>query len=339
MSSRTQLLSRLSRPIVLAPLAGGPSTPELAAVVTNAGGLGFLGAGYLTPELFTAQLQRTRALTDGPIGVNLFLLRDRPVDTEAVAAYGAELAPDARRRGVELGTPRFDDDASEAKLALALAAGADAISFTFACPSREEIRRVRAAGAEVWATVTSLGEAQVAADAGASALVVQGAEAGGHRGTWQDGAGEDTPLLELLTAIAAAVDIPLVAAGGIAKREDVTAALAAGAVAAQPGTAFLLCPEAGTSEPHRRALTWSAETAVTRAFTGRRARGIVNEFMRAHADAPSAYPHVHHLTAPLRAAARAAGDAEGINLWAGTSFRAARPVPAAEVVQELTSGM
>ena len=138
-------------------------------------------------------------------------------------------------------------------------------------------------------------------------------------------------------SIAADVRLPLIAAGGIADGAGIAAVLAAGARAAMLGTAFLLCPEAGTSEPHRRALAAGGSTAVTRAFTGRRARGIVNAFMRAHVDAPAAYPHVHHLTAPLRAAARAAGDADGINLWAGESFRLARALPAAALVDRLAS--
>ena len=121
--------------IVLAPLAGGPSTPELAAAVANAGGLPFLGAGYLTPTALADQLERTRALTGEPFGVNLFVLRDVPVDAAAVAAYADELQPEAERWGVELGEPRFDDDAFDAKLAVALAAGAAVVSFTFGCPT------------------------------------------------------------------------------------------------------------------------------------------------------------------------------------------------------------
>jgi nitronate monooxygenase len=165
---------------------------------------------------------------------------------------------------------------------------------------------------------------------------VQGSEAGGHRATFDDTDERDRPLLDLLREVASAVELPLVAAGGIADAAGAGAARRAGAAAVQAGTAFLLCPEAGTSAPHRAVLARGGETAITRAFTGRRARGIVNAFMRDHPDAPSAYPHVHHLTAPLRASARAAGDAERINLWAGTAFAKARARPAAEVVAELS---
>jgi len=320
-------------PVVLAPLAGGPSTPQLAAAVAEAGGLGFVAAGYLTPDAFGAQLRRARELTRGVLGANLFVLEETPVDNAAVAAYARRLASE----GLELGEPRFDDDWFEEKLELALTGGAEVISTTFAPPPLALVTAARAAGLQVWATVASAADARLSAEAGADALVVQGAEAGGHRASFVDGDDEtDLPLLELLTAVRGAVDLPLVAAGGLGDRAAAGAARAAGAVAVQAGTAFLRCPEAGTSEPHRRALAQRGETAVTRAFTGRRARGIVNAFMRDHPDAPPAYPHVHHLTAPFRAAARAAGDAERINLWAGTAFAGAQARPAREVVAELS---
>jgi nitronate monooxygenase len=319
-------------PIVLAPLAGGPSTPELAAAVSNAGGLGFLAAGYLPPDVFAEQLRRTRELTSEPIGVNVFVLDDVEVDNDAVAAYALELEPEAEARGVQLGKPRFDDDWLAEKLEVVVRADVEVVSTTFGCLAADTVARLQESGTRVWATVTAAHEARAARDAGVDALVVQGAEAGGHRGAWRDD-GEATPLPELLALID--VGLPIVATGGIVDRDGVAAVLAAGAQAAQVGTAFLLCPEAGTSEPHRRALRGGGETAFTRAFTGRCARGIVNRFMREHQNAPAAYPHIHHLTAPLRAAARAAGDADGINLWAGVNFARAEERPAAEIVASL----
>jgi nitronate monooxygenase len=321
--------------IVLAPLAGGPSTPELAAAVSNAGGLGFLGGAYLAPEQLREQLAVARRLTSGLLGVNLFVLRDRPVDQAAVTAYAKELEPEARRLGVQLGEPHYDDDAFDAKLEIALDAGVEVVSFTFGCPAASVIARVRRSGVAVWLTVTSSEEARAASTGGADALVVQGSEAGGHRGTWEDRDDGDVPLLELVEAIAAQECVPLIAAGGIADRKGVLAALAVGATAVQVGTAFLLCPEAGTGDAYRRALAAGGETGVTRAFTGRRGRGLVNAFMRAHDGAPSAYPHVHHLTSPLRAAARSAGDANGFNLWAGTNVALIGAEPAADVVARL----
>ena len=319
--------------IVLAPLAGGPSTPPLAAAVSNAGGLGFLAAGYLAANELSARLAQARALTGGPLGVNVFVLEETPVDHEALAAYARELEPEAASLGVELGDPRFDDDELAAKLEAA--AGIDVLSTTFGCLNAETIARLHASGTSVWATVTSAADARAARDAGVAALVVQGAEAGGHSGAWSDTSEPALPLLALLADLRATVELPLVATGGIADRSAVVAALDAGAAAVQAGSAFLLTPEAGTSEPHRRALAAGGDTAVTRAFTGRRARGIMNAFMRAHPDAPSAYPHVHHLTAPLRAAARAAGDEQRINLWAGTNYMRAENRPAAEIVARL----
>jgi nitronate monooxygenase len=321
-------------PIVLAPLAGGPSTPELAAAVSNAGGLGFLAAGYLAPDVFAERLRRTRELTSEPIGVNLFVLDDVGVDDDAVAAYARELEPEARARGVQLGEPRFDDDWLAEKLEVIVRADVEVVSTTFGCLAADTVARLQQSATRVWATVTAAHEARAARDAGIDALVVQGAEAGGHRGAWRDD-GEPTPLLELLASID--VGLPLIASGGIADRDGVATVLAAGAAAAQIGTAFLLCPEAGTSEPHRRALRNGGETAFTRAFTGRSARGIVNRFMVEHLHAPAAYPHIHHLTAPLRTAARAAGDGDGINLWAGVNFARAEELPAAEIVARLAT--
>jgi nitronate monooxygenase len=319
----------LAVPVVQAPLAGGPSTPELAAAVSNAGGLGFVAAGYLTVDALAEQLRLTRELTDAPIGVNLFVLHEAPIDDAAVASYAREL----ESYDIELGVPRFEDDGFAAKLDLVVAERVPVVSTVFGCPPVELVERVHGAGAEVWATVTNADEARTASAAGADAVIVQGAEAGGHRGSWTDDDGPDLPLLELLRRVE--VPIPMIAAGGIASAADSRSALEARASAVQAGTAFLLCPEAATSAPHRRALERGGETAITRAFTGRRARGIVNEFMRAHPDAPSAYPQIHHLTAPLRAAARAAGDASRINLWAGTQFHRAEPAPAAAVVGAL----
>jgi nitronate monooxygenase len=317
--------------VVLAPLAGGPSTPELAAAVADAGGLGFVAAGYLTADALAERLARARALTPGALGANLFVLSEQAVDEDAVAAYAAELA----REGVELGEPRFDDDELAAKIEVVLRSDVDVVSTTFGPPPRELVLDAHAAGKSVWATVSTVADAEIALDRRVDALVLQGIEAGGHRSAFDDGDTSDLPVLALVRAVRRLTGVPLVAAGGIADRDDTGAALAAGADAVQAGTAFLLCREAGTSEVHRAAIRRGGETAMTRAFTGRRARGILNAFMREHRDAPSAYPHLHHLTAPMRAAARAAGDAERTNLWAGTNLAKAREVPAAEVVAAL----
>jgi nitronate monooxygenase len=333
------LLDRLAVPIVLAPLAGGPATPELTAAVSNAGGFGFLAAGYLTVSALAERLARTRTLTDAPIGVNLFV-PGSSAPPQAVDAYAARVADEARQAGVELGAARFDDDDWAAKLDLLLATPVAVVSFVFGCPEPEVINRFHDVGSEVWVTVTGPGEARRAVDAGADALVVQGAEAGGHRASFRDDPAADViggiGLLSLLQLVGAQADIPLVATGGIATGAAIAAVLAAGAAAAQLGTAFLRCPEAGTAAVHRQALAEDAPTAMTRAFTGRLARGIRNRFLdRYSADAPAAYPELHHLTAPLRQAGRAAGDPGMVNLWAGQTYALGRQLPAGQLVRAL----
>ena len=319
-------------------MGGGPSTPALAAAVCEAGGLGFLAAGYRAPEAVRDELAELRALTERPFGVNLFAPGPRVGDPDALAAYAETLRGEAELYGVELGEPRHDDDGWEEKLALVSAERVPVVSVTFGCPSPAEVSALHDAGCALWVTVTTPGEAELAASAGPDALVVQGVEAGGHRGSFDEGAPGELGLLALLELVRAATELPLVATGGIATGRGVAAALAAGAKAAQLGTAFMLTPEAATSPAHREALPGSAPTALTRAFTGRAARGIVNRFMREHEpDAPGGYPEVHHLTAPLRAAARAQGDPDGFHLWAGQAHSLARELPAAELVRALAA--
>jgi nitronate monooxygenase len=325
-------------PIVQAPLAGGASTPALTAAVVEAGAFGFVAAGYRTADALRDELRATRALTAAPFGVNVFV-PGRATERGRYERYIEALRDEAGRQGVALGEPRFEDDAWEAKLALLEDDPVSAVSFTFGCPPAEVAARLQAAGSTVCLTVTDVDEAQHAADAGADALIVQGIEAGGHRASFVDreGAG-DYGLLALIQLVRAHVDLPLVASGAIASGGALAAVLCAGAQAAQIGTAFMRCPEAGTSAAHRAALAAETPTRLTRAFTGRQARGIVNRFLREHSEeAPPAYPEIHHVTAPLRAAGRAAGDADVINLWAGQAHELASDAPAAQVVAALAA--
>ncbi|MCX4750185.1 nitronate monooxygenase [Kitasatospora sp. NBC_01287] len=334
-------LAELTLPITAAPMAGGASTPELVAAVNAAGGLGWLAAGYKSATAMAEQIARTRELTGRPFGVNLFVpAATDPAALAAVPAYRAELLPEAERWGVALpGSIAPDDEDWAAKIAVLLADPVPLLSYTFALPTRQEAHALRAVGTAQVATVTSAAEARVAAALGMDALCVQGPEAGGHRGTHTAAAvpgGE--PLLDLLALVRAAVDLPLIAAGGLGDGARIAAALGAGAAAVQLGTAFLLADEAGTSAPHRAALADRAftETVRTRAFTGRVARGLRNSFTDRHADhAPHAYPEVHHLTAPLRAAAAGRGDTQQMHLWAGTAFRQARSGAAGEITARL----
>ncbi len=325
----------LALPIVQAPLAGGPSTPALATAVSHAGGLGFLAAGYKTAAAVADDIETVRTATDAPFGVNVFVPGSTTADTEAVARYAATL----HKETGPLGESRSDDDDDwGAKLALLHTSRPAVASFTFGCPAAATIAGLQREGVCVWITVTTPAEARIAAQAGADALVVQGAEAGGHRGSFDDAAPGTIGLLPLLQLVAAETELPLIATGGIMSGAGIAAVLAAGAVAAQLGSALMLTPEAGTSAPHRERLAGEGETALTRAFSGRTARGILNRFQRQHdAHAPSAYPAVHHLTAPLRAAARERGDAEAINLWAGQAHALAQARAAGELVRQLAA--
>jgi nitronate monooxygenase len=324
---------RLEIPIVGAPLAGGPSTPALAASVSEAGGLGFIAAGYKTAREVRVDIEAVRAKTQRPFGVNIFFPVRLEASDAAIVGYVTSLADEESRYGVRCGDPRWSGDDWDGKLEVVERERPAVVSFTFGCPEHATVGRLQASGIAVWCTVTRPAEASVAAAAGVDALVVQGAQAGGHQGSFDDTDAEPIELLPLLGLVSEETDLPLVAAGGIADGRGVAEAIAAGASAAQIGTALMLTPEAGTSAPQRAAFKGNAPTSLTRAFTGRRARGIVNRFMRAHdAGAPKAYPQIHYATAPLRAAARAAGDADGINLWAGQSYPLAKTEPAANLV-------
>jgi nitronate monooxygenase len=326
----------LEHPIVQAPLAGGPSTPALAAAVSGAGGLGFLAAGYKTVDVVATDIEAMRGLTDRPFGVNLFAPPGDPAEREPIERYATSLCDEAERYGVAAGRPRHDDDGWADKLALVASQRVAVVSFTFGCPPPETVARLQEDGVAVWVTVTTPAEAVSARAAGADALVVQGVEAGGHRGSFDDSAPGEIGLLALIQLVSSAVDADLVATGGLATGRSIAAVLAAGACAAQLGSAFMLTTEAATSAAHREALAGDTGTALTRAFTGRTARGLVNRFMTEHgADAPGGYPEVHYVTAPLRAAARERGDAGGLNLWAGQAHALAQEVPAAELVARL----
>jgi nitronate monooxygenase len=326
-------------PIVQAPLAGGPSTPALTAAVSDAGAFGFVAGGYLSAEALDDTVATTRTLTGAPFGVNLFVPSD-PGDAAAVAAYAVTLEPEAERLGVGLGEPRWEDDGYGAKLEVVEAARVHLVSFTFGSPTSEIVDRLHSAGVQVAVTVTSVGEARLAADTGADLLVVQGTEAGGHQANFAALDSNHRALLSTLAEIRDTTSVPLIGTGGVMTGRDAAAVLAAGATAVQLGTALLCAPEAGTSAPHRQALLDGRypDTILTRAFTGRYARGLANRFALEHdAQAPQAYPEVHHLTRPLRAAATRAGDTSVPNLWAGTGWRQVTTEPAASIIRRIAA--
>src|SRR5829696_1173108 len=260
-------------PVLAAPMGGGPGTPELVVAAARAGSLGFLAAGYKTPEALAEQIATVRAST-GAFGVNLLALNPQPVDPGAFRAYARALQAEAAPYGIELqdAEPVEDDDAWGAKLELLLADPVPVVSFTFATPPAPVIAKLRRAGTIVAQTVTSVAEAEHARDAGADLLVVQAAAAGGHWGTFTpDAPPRALPLPELVARVRAAGRLPVVAAGGIGDAADVATVLRAGAVAAMAGTVLLRTAESGASATHKASLADPARdaTVLTRAFTGR----------------------------------------------------------------------
>lgn len=328
----------LDRPVIGAPMAGGPSTPGLVAALTNAGGMGFLAGGYKTPQQLADQITATRKLTEGPIGVNLFVVSANDVDEDELEAYRQELKYYADRYGIEVGAQKWDDDAWSGKLEVIKDLKPDVVSFTFDCPEADVLNGLNQSGIHTAVTVTSATEAQTAADRGAQILIVQGPDAGGHRGTFDPAGDPGTePLPDLIWSIRETLNLPIIAGGGISTRDQVQEILDTGATAVQLGTAFLLADEAGTNPAHRSALQdpTFTETKLTRAFTGRPARGLRNRFMDDHDRSSHAYPQIHYITAPLRAAALANNDLQALHLWAGTGYRNTRTGPVADIIADL----
>lgn len=331
----------LAVPVIGAPMAGGPTTPRLAAAVSEAGGLGFLAAGYLSAERFAEHIAEARSLTAGPLGVNLFVPQGCVATTAELDGYRRALTPLAERFGVQPGEPYPDDDAWQAKLEVVANSRPDVASFTFGCPSPQVLSRLGDLGILTMVTVTSRAEARTAVGAGAGALVAQGWEAGGHRSVFAPDQRPPQNSLDSLLAEVAGLGVPVVGAGGVGDAAAVARVLAGGAVAVQVGTALLLSDEAATRPLHRDALRDGrfTDTVVTRCFTGRYARSLVNDFVVEYdAVAPLGYPQVHQITGPIRSAAVAAGDPQYTSLWAGTSWRTTRGGPAAEVVAALARG-
>lgn len=334
----------IQHPIVLAPMAGGPSTPELVAAVSNAGGLGSIGAAYLAPTAIRGAIAAVRRLTERPFAVSLFVPEPTAPDTSRMAEVQGWLS--AYRSELGLPTPRVPDPLVipfEDQLAVVVEARVPACSFTFGVPGADVVRALRQAGSLVVATATHVEEARALERAGVDAIVAQGGEAGGHRGTFL-GRAEDALIgtMALVPQVVDAVRVPVVAAGGIMDGRGIVAALALGACAAQLGTAFLGCDEAGTDEAYRRALAASRDTSttITRAFSGRAARGLHNRFVEEWGTRePAPFPVQNVLTADIRAAARRMGRPELVNLWAGQGSPKVRLVPAAALMRTLLDEM
>jgi nitronate monooxygenase len=328
----------LALPVIQAPMAGGGDTPQLVAAVSNAGGLGSFGAAYLAPDQIVNYGREVRALTSRPFGVNLFAPA-RPAVIGDLSDIRRKLEPYYAELGIPLpvsiAAQPFD---FEAQLAAALGCGAQIFSFTFGSLVAETVQRVQSRGFFVMGTATTVDEAKALASSGVDAIVAQGAEAGGHRGSFL--AAFDASLIgtmALVPQIVDAVPVPVIASGGIMDGRGVLAALALGASAVQMGTAFLTCEEAGVPEAYKQALLSAREqeTRITRAFSGRPARGIANRFMQEIGDDVPPFPIQNQLTRPLRNAAVKAGRAEYLNLWAGQGVRMARRQSAAQLMAKI----
>jgi nitronate monooxygenase len=352
---RTDLCARLdiAHPIIQAPMAGGWTTPALASAVSEAGGLGFLAGARLTARQLREQIAETRRRTARPFGVNFLVATpSASADADATAAEPEHTAAERVLLSVRgrLGLP--DEPPAGAAsfvsvtegLEIALDAGVRVIGFAMGSAA-PYVAQAHAAGALVMASVTTVAEAEASEGAGADVIVAQGAEAGGHRSTFDPPPLDQLPLVgtvALVPAVVDAVSLPVVAAGGIMDGRGVAAALALGAAAAQLGTRFLLASESGTPPGYRRQLERAVETdtVVTDVFSGRAARGIRNAFVRAFRDAgarPKPWPGQGAAAADIYRASFA-GDGEWAPLFAGQGVRLAqREQPAGEIVRELVA--
>lgn len=346
MTDRLLALLGSRLPLVQAPMAGSQGS-ALAIAVSRAGGLGSLPCAMLTGDALRAELAALAAGASGPFNVNFFCNAPPVADAAREAAWRAALAPayaqfgiDASQIAPDAGRQPFSDAIADIVQPFA----PRVVSFHFGLPEPRLVARVKAWGAAVLSSATTLDEALWLQANGADAVIAQGLEAGGHRGMFlTDDLTTQTGTLALTRQLVRSLRVPVIAAGGIADAAAVAAARAAGAAGVQVGTAYLLCDEALTSEVHRAAIAApsSRHTALTNLFTGRPARGIVNRFMREHgpisALAP-AFPLATAATAPLRAAAQARGSGDYSPLWAGQDTGGCRAVPAAVVTQSLAEG-
>lgn len=333
----------VTNPVIAAPMAGGPTVPALVTGAWSAGSLGFLAGGYKSADALATQLAEVRTTTE-IVGVNLFAPNPLPVDRAEYRRYAHQLQEVADRYGVDLthAEPVEDDDAWSDKIDLLVSSPVPVVSFTFGVPEESVIRALSKSGSYLVQTITSPDEVAAAEAAGVDARAVQSAAAGGHRGVLDPRRpSDDRPLPELVSAVKRISPLPVYAAGGVSGPADVAAALAAGAEAVMVGTLLVRAIESGASAVHRAALADAArgEPVVTRAFTGRPARGLPNEFIaRFDSSAPFGYPAIHHLTSGLRKAAAAAGDPELVNLWAGLGRLAATEEPVDVILRRLAGG-
>jgi nitronate monooxygenase len=329
-------------PVFQAPMAGGPSTPDLVAAVSNAGGLGSFGLGYLAPAAVREALRAARAKTSRPFCANLFAPEPpRAAPTaEEVARAQAALAPFRAEVGLTAPPEPAPAQPFAEQLRVVVEERVPVVSVTFGALAKEDVAALARNGAFVMGTATNAREARVLEELGFHAVVAQGGEAGGHRGTFLGPVeGGLAGTLALVPQVVDAVKVPVVAAGGIMDGRGIAAAFALGASAAALGTAFLACPESGASRAYKDAVLARRDvdaTRLTRAFSGRFARGIGNRFMEALEGAPVLpYPLQNSMTADIRREAAKAGKTDLLSLWAGQGVPLATARPAAELFRAL----
>jgi len=333
-------------PLIQAPMAGAQGS-AMAIAVCNAGALGSLPGAMLAPERLREEIEAIRAQTDKPYNLNFFCHHPPPPLPEAEASWRAALAPYYKEFGIDPagiaagpGRNPYSDEVADLIAPFKPAV----LSFHFGLPSEAQVARAHAWGAKVIASATTVAEARWLEARGVDAVIAQGLEAGGHRGHFlSDDLTRQLGTMALVPQIVQAVKLPVIAAGGIADAAGVRAALALGAAGVQVGSAYLACPESTISQIHRDALAGEAarHTALTRLFTGRPARGIVNRVMRElgpMSDAPPAFPLATGAIAPLRAKAEAQGSGDFSPLWAGQNAHANQAMPAAQRTRELAAG-
>lgn len=332
----------LAHPIILAPMAGSGGTPELVAAVSNVGGLGSWGGAYSSPQQILDSAKQIRALTGKPFALNLFAGgydTQRQVDPAPMLAVVARVHESLGLAPPVL--PPMPQNPFDDQLAAVIEARPAVFSFTFGIPGADALERLRKAGIRTGGTATTVEEGKKLEAAGVNFVVAQGEEAGAHRGSFLSSFEQSmVPMRELTRGLLKAVSVPVIASGGIMDGSEIAEMLDAGAVAAQLGTAFLLCPECGAPAPYKQALMDACgdSTEITRAYSGRPARGLRNKFVDMADDVPILpFRQQNDLTRPMRNEAGKQGTADYISLWAGRGVARARPMPAAELVRVLVA--
>jgi len=340
----TQFL-HIKYPIIQAPMAGGITTSALVAAVSNAGGLGMIGAGYMNPDQIREQIREVKRMTQNPFGINLFVPEELTKDESVTVDSYQALQPIRDQLQIKSSLPSIHYSSSfEDQLQVVLEEGIPVCSFTFGLPTSKQIDSLKTKGIIVMGTATTVKESILVEFAGMDAVVVQGTEAGGHRGTFEGETSDSLiGLMSLIPQVADEVEIPIIAAGGIMDGRGLLASICLGANGVQMGTAFLTCVESGANEQHKRAIFNATEDDIvlTNAFSGKFARGVKNQFiseMKEMEPTIAPYPIQNTLTQDIRKAAAQQNNPEFMSLWSGQSPRLSRNETVKELIDRIING-